>query len=299
MFGLLNVDKPEGVTSREVVNRVVSCVKPTKVGHAGTLDPMATGVLILCLGRATRLVQHLQRLPKTYRAEFLLGQTSDTDDRTGHVTASPNVTPCRRADVESALQTFVGDIQQVPPQFSAVHVDGQRAYALARRGQEVSLTPRPVSIYGIEVLEFAFPQLSVEIECGSGTYIRALARDLGQQLGCGGLMSALTRTAVGPFSVGHAIAYEQLQTETIRAALQNVLKGLPYLPRRVCSSRERERLRRGQPIRAVDVTSAAAVDSEEPEEPVALVSSQGDLLALAEFKSDRQLLQPRQVFVQD
>ena len=197
--GVLNLDKPMGLTSRDVVNRVVRLVRPAKVGHAGTLDPLATGVLVVCVGHATRLISLAQEGRKRYLARFVLGQSSDTDDITGQVTQGGDWTGVKLGDLEGLLPQFVGRIQQVPPQFSAIHVQGERAYDLARRGEVVELQPRPVDVFAIRIVSFQAPALELDIECGSGTYIRSLARDLGARLGCGALMTDLRRLGVGPF----------------------------------------------------------------------------------------------------
>ena len=186
MFGVLNLNKPPGVTSRDVVNVVQRIVKPIKVGHAGTLDPMATGVLLVCVGPATRLISLLQQAPKNYVAEFRLGERSDTDDSTGTVSVQEaSASSVTMSQLETTLQSFVGSFDQVPPVFSAVKVQGQRAYAKARRGEDVQLLAKRVTVYAIDLLDFSWPVVSLRIRCGSGTYIRSIARDLGEKLGCG------------------------------------------------------------------------------------------------------------------
>src|SRR5262249_45363855 len=157
----------------------------TRLGHTGTLDPLATGVLVLCVGSATRLADYVQRMSKTYRSLFRLGARSDTDDADGAVTPVAGAAAPEPAALEACLRQFVGTIEQVPPAYSAAKVTGQRAYDLARRGREVSLQARAVQVHGIEVLRYDYPELEVEVRCGKGTYIRALARDLGARLGCG------------------------------------------------------------------------------------------------------------------
>src|SRR5947209_7070555 len=185
--GLLVLDKPGGMTSRAAVDRALRWFpRRTRIGHTGTLDPLATGVLVLCLGAATRLTEYVQRMAKTYRSTFLLGARSDTDDADGTITPVAGATPPGGGAVVEALASFVGTIEQVPPAFSAAKVTGRRAYDLARAGQNVDLAPRPVTIYGIDLLACAYPRLELEVHCARGTYIRALARDLGARLGCGG-----------------------------------------------------------------------------------------------------------------
>ena len=180
--GVLNVDKPVGVTSRDVVNQVVRLVRPAKVGHAGTLDPLATGVLVVCVGHATRLINLVQEGRKRYRGRFRLGQTSDTDDVTGNVQPAGDWSGITKTQLEAELVEFIGQIQQVPPQFSAVHVQGQRAYDLARRGVAVELTARPVEVFSLQLTAFEPPDFELDVVCGSGTYIRSIGRDLGTRL---------------------------------------------------------------------------------------------------------------------
>jgi tRNA pseudouridine55 synthase len=211
--GFLNVNKPSGMTSRDVVNRVCRIVGTKRVGHAGTLDPLATGVLVVAIGKATRLVEYVQNQAKTYRAGFLLGQSSDTDDTEGTVTIREVVEPPSLLEIENALVKYLGTIMQLPPKFSAVKVQGQRAYDLARKGAEVEIKPRPVEVHSIAVTEYSFPRLSLDIHCGSGTYIRSIARDLGEDLGVGGLMESLERTAVGVFELKNAVTLETLEED--------------------------------------------------------------------------------------
>ncbi|HEX4610219.1 MAG TPA: tRNA pseudouridine(55) synthase TruB [Urbifossiella sp.] len=206
MNGLLVIDKPGGMTSRDAVNRVQRWFpRKTKIGHTGTLDPLATGVLVVCVGAATRLADYVQAMGKTYHSRFRLGATSTTDDADGEVAETPGVEPAKREVIDTALSRFVGTVEQTPPAFSAMKVDGRRAHALARAGAEVKLKARPVRIDAIRVAGFAWPWLDVEVDCGKGTYIRSIARDLGAALGCGGMVQTLRRTRVGPFAAGQGV----------------------------------------------------------------------------------------------
>jgi tRNA pseudouridine55 synthase len=246
--GLLVLDKPGGMTSRDAVNQIQRTLpRGTKIGHTGTLDPLATGVLVVCLGHATRLAEYVQAMGKTYRSTFLLGATSDTDDADGTVTATPGVRPASRDAIDAALARFVGEIEQVPPAYSAAKVAGRRAYDLARRGTEVDLLPRRVSVDGIDVLSFAWPNLEVEVRCAKGTYIRSIARDLGAALGCGGLVTALRRTRVGPFTTEQAIPLD-VDIDTICLHLRPMSDAVAELPRVELDDAEAERLRNGQAI---------------------------------------------------
>ncbi len=215
LFGLLNVDKPSGVTSRRVVDQVKRLVRPAKVGHAGTLDPLASGVLVIGVGQATRLVEYVQQMPKHYRAEFLLGRTSTTEDVEGEVTILEGVAEPSLDQLQSAAASLVGTIAQRPPAFSALKVSGQRAYDLARQGKPVELVPRKIEIGRLDIVDYAYPRLCLEIECGSGTYVRSLGRDLAEVLGTGAVMSALERRSIGHFTLESAVDPATLTKENL------------------------------------------------------------------------------------
>jgi tRNA pseudouridine55 synthase len=219
LAGLLVVDKPLGWSSMEVVRRVRHAAGGVKTGHAGTLDPLATGVVVCCLGPATRLVEQLMGLPKIYEARIDLSAFTTTDDREGPRTEVAVPVPPDEAALRVVLATFVGQVQQTPPNFSAVHVAGQRAYKLARRGQEVELAARTVRIDAVELLSYVWPVAQVRVHCGRGTYIRAIARDLGVKLGTGGHLAGLRRTAVGRFDLSRAVTAERLRQPLTQADL--------------------------------------------------------------------------------
>lgn len=200
LSGFLVVDKPAGITSRDAVNRVQRWFpRGTKIGHTGTLDPLATGVLVLCIGPATKLADRVQAMGKSYAARFRFGATSTTDDADGEVTPTPDAVPPTEDAVRAVLANFVGTISQVPPAFSALKVDGKRAHALARSGNAVPLEARPVRVDAVRLVGYEWPFADVEIDCGKGTYVRSIARDAGSALGVGGLVETLRRTRVGPF----------------------------------------------------------------------------------------------------
>ena len=208
--GLVVVDKPGSMTSHDVVSRVRRLAGIRKVGHAGTLDPMATGVLVLGLNRATRLLGHLTLTDKRYDATVRLGGTTTTDDADGDLVSSSPTDHLSEDDVRSALSSLVGEIDQVPSSVSAVKVDGRRAYARVRAGEEVELSARRVTIHAIDVVSLDLPDVKVAVHCSSGTYVRAIARDLGAALGVGGHLTALRRTAVGPFTLADARTIDEL-----------------------------------------------------------------------------------------
>lgn len=220
--GVLNFDKPAGVSSARVVSRVKRLLpRGTKIGHAGTLDPFATGVLLLLVGKATKLCERLMDEPKQYHATVKLGSTTPTDDPESPATATDGALPVSEESVRAALVSFVGEILQRPPAFSALKVAGRRAYALARAGQAVELRPRTVRVYGIELLDYEWPLARLRIDCGRGTYVRAIARDLGESLGVGGHLTQLRRTRIGPFDATTAVPPETLEADGVEAHLRH------------------------------------------------------------------------------
>lgn len=208
--GLLLVDKPSGPTSHDIVAIVRRGSREKRVGHAGTLDPLATGLLVISLGAATRLNEYLLDKDKRYRARVRFGQTTETYDAEGAVLTHSEALPERGA-VEAALKQFRGTIEQRPPAYSAIKRGGQRAYERARRGEAVTLEPRPVTIYALTLVEWSPPEAVLEVHCSAGTYLRSLAHDLGQALGCGAHLAALRRTGAGHFRVEDALPLELLK----------------------------------------------------------------------------------------
>ena len=274
--GVLVVDKPTGWTSHDVIARVRRLAGTRKVGHAGTLDPLATGVLVVGIGRATRLLGHLTLTDKGYEATVRLGQSTTTDDAQGDVTAARDAAHLSDAEIAQAMVAFTGDVQQVPAAVSAIKVDGQRAYARVRAGNDVALAPRPIHVSVFEIRQVrrlrALVDLDVVVRCSSGTYVRALARDLGTSLGVGGHLTSLHRTHVGPFTSARANSLDDL------AAVP--AGDLPVMPldevaplcfaTRTLDHELAEAVRNGRRV-ALDL---------EPPGPVALVTQQGEFLAL-------------------
>jgi tRNA pseudouridine55 synthase len=213
MDGILNINKPPGLTSFAVVARVKRITGEKHTGHAGTLDPLATGVLPVCLGQATRIIEYLFNETKTYRAEIRLGLTTDTYDTSGKILKESDPGGLNREIVEAVLGRFRGTITQVPPMFSALKHRGQPLYKLARAGLEVEREPRTAHIYRLELTAWQWPVFGLEIECSKGTYIRSLAHDIGQALGCGAAMQNLVRTRVGAFNLEESVTIEQLESD--------------------------------------------------------------------------------------
>lgn len=223
--GILNINKPQGKTSHDVVHAIRRMSGGARTGHAGTLDPLATGVLLVCLGRAVRVTAYLTDHDKKYRARVRLGIETDTYDATGTIVAQHAVTVTRE-QVENVLQQFVGQSTQVPPAYSAIKQDGVRLYKLARRGIETERVPRPIAIYSVTVREIALPDVEFDVHCSKGTYIRALAHDLGARLGCGACLTALTRLASGHFTLDDAVTLDQVQVAFAQQRLDQYLRPL-------------------------------------------------------------------------
>ena len=220
MFGFLNINKIGGVTSRAVVNQVSKLVRrKIKVGHAGTLDPLATGVLVLGVGPATRLTKYVQAAKKTYLAEFTLGVESESEDTEAEVTEVGGLESVTEEAIVAVLPEFTGSIEQLPPKFSALKVNGKRAYDLARKGKSFELQPRKIVIDSLSLKRFELPLMELEITCGAGTYVRSLGRDIARRLGTGAVMSNLCRTAIGCFKVEDALCSNDIAWETIKSKL--------------------------------------------------------------------------------
>jgi tRNA pseudouridine55 synthase len=264
--GLVVVDKPAGITSHDVVSRVRRLAGTRKVGHAGTLDPMATGVLVLGVNRATRLLGHLMLTEKAYDATIRLGVSTGTDDAEGETTATASAAGLTPESVRAALATFVGDIEQVPTSVSAVKVDGKRAYQRVRDGEQVDLKPRPVTVHELVVHEVGPPgetlDVRVSVRCSSGTYIRAIARDVGNRLGVGGHLRELRRTAVGPYDLSVARTLEQLADELTVLPIAEAARAA--FPVRVLDEEQAADVRVGRSLAAdlVGLTAVFAPDGE-------------------------------------
>ncbi len=212
---IVAIDKPKNWTSFDVVNKLRGMTGVKKVGHAGTLDPFATGVLLVCFAGATKQVDALMGLEKEYQGTFELGVETDSHDVTGKIVAQHPVPDLSREQIEQAVRCYVGEIMQIPPMFSALKRGGRRLYELARKGEQVELEPRKVTIYSFEVLEVALPEIRFQVTCSRGTYVRALARDLGKDLGCGAFLKTLRRTRVGQYAAGSAMSVEQFAKQLI------------------------------------------------------------------------------------
>jgi tRNA pseudouridine55 synthase len=294
IHGWLSLDKPEGMTSTDAVARVRRITQAAKVGHGGTLDPLATGVLPIALGEATKTVAYIVDGRKHYHFTARLGEARSTDDREGEVTAQSPARPSSDA-VEQALPAFVGTIEQVPPRFAAIKIGGERAYDLARRGEPAELAARTVEIKRLTLVDRPDPDhLVLELVCGRGTYVRAVVRDLGAMLGCFAHVAALRRLRVGPFRAESAISPDTLAQLVADDALPQVLVSLPTalqeMPALALTGPQAERLRAGQRIRVAPdlITGPVAEDG------TVRAMAAGEMIALARLQGAQ--LSPVRVF---
>jgi len=297
MMGFLNINKPPGPTSHDMVYMVRRSVpRGVKVGHAGTLDPFAQGVLVVCLGGACRLVDLVMGQPKRYQAVIRLGAVSDTEDPTGVITPGPaDAPPPDETRVRETLARFVGTIQQVPPNHSAIFVEGKRAYKIARSGGELSLPARPVTIHSIDVLSYAWPDLTIDVACGSGTYIRSLARDIGAALGCGGYCQALTRTAVGEFTLASAVSMETLRPNQDVISPLTAVATMPQV--RITPDQIPHLLLGRRLIITPDQHVSRAVAQVGPANELAILGPEGGVMAMGYLMADGRV-QPSKVIVE-
>ncbi len=296
VHGWVVLDKPVGMTSTHAVAVVKRLFSAKRAGHAGTLDPLASGALPIALGEATKTVPFVMDGRKAYRFTVRWGEERDTDDAEGRVTETRDARP-REDDIRALLPDFTGMIAQIPPRFSAIKIDGERAYDIARDGQKVELQPRPVEIHAFRLVESPDPDHSIfEAECGKGTYVRALARDMGRRLGCLGHVAALRRTSVGPYTEKHMILLAELEGLCHRAglgeanladALLPVETALDDIPALAVTRADAARLQRGQAV-LVRGRDAPVVSG------IVHVTASGRLVALAEM--DRGAIVPKRVF---
>jgi tRNA pseudouridine55 synthase len=282
--GVLPVDKPAGPTSHDVVAMVRRALRTRRVGHTGTLDPSASGLLLVCVGSATRIAEYLTGLDKRYTATLRLGASTDTDDATGTVISAADPAGITRAALERALADMTGTILQRPPAYSAKRVAGERAHAAARAGRTLELEPVPVRIHEVRIVAFDPPDVTLDIACGSGTYIRAIARDIGAALGVGGHLVTLRRTRVGGHDVARAVAVADLaDVERVAAARIAPLDALAHLPHIAVDTAQLAALRHGRTITVAHRTAGTVA-----------VAAAGALVAVAECSGDT--LRPRKVF---
>jgi tRNA pseudouridine55 synthase len=278
LFGLLNLNKPTGITSRGLVDQVQRLDRSVKVGHSGTLDPLASGVVVLGVGHATRLVEYLQEMPKRYRGTFLLGRSSTTEDIEGTITEHPDAPiPTLEQLKHAAGRLSGGEIQQRPPAFSALKVGGRRAYDLARAGEPPDLPPRVVRVDRLTIVRYEYPELVVDVECGGGTYIRSLGRDLAELAGSAAVMSALVRTAVGSFTLESALDPAVLTRYNLAEYLLNAKGAVEGLMEQVVlAAAEQQRIAHGLTVAAASVSGERCAALDESGRLVAILGRRPD-----------------------
>lgn len=300
LSGILNVDKPPGMTSHDVVDAVRRVAGQRKVGHAGTLDPMATGVLLVCLGRATRVAEYLMAGQKRYRASIVFGATTDTYDAEGEITSSGGRTDFDRAEIEAALAGFVGTIEQVPPMFSALKQQGQPLYKLARQGKSVEREPRQVQIDRIELVDWAPSSLVIEVTCSPGTYIRSLAHDLGQALESQAYLATLVRLASGEFTLQEAVSLERLEEAFQHGQEDRYLLPLDEAfldwPAMIVGADDARHILHGQAVRGEPPATGQAGGDRSGAPLVRAYSLDGDFLAIMTYHTASGQWRPKKVF---
>lgn len=301
MDGVLAIWKAEGWTSHDVVARARRLLGMKRIGHTGTLDPMVTGVLPLCLGRSTRVVEYVQERPKAYEATILLGIATDTEDISGEVIEKAEVTNITVDQVRQVLQSFVGEIDQVPPMFSAVKVDGKRLYELAREGKTVERKSRKVTIYDIELLSHDLnseePSFRFSVQCSKGTYIRTLCVDIGKALGVPATMSALTRTMSGGITKEQCLTLEQVEEHMNNGTLEKMLvaseQAIDHIPKATVKNEKRRYAIQGQKLYWTDVTGHELL---EDQSLVRVFDEENVFLGVFELDKKHHLVKPIKVF---
>ena len=309
MDGILNIHKATGMTSHDVVAKIRKLLEEKRVGHAGTLDPLASGVLPICVGQATRVAEYLSESGKAYLATIVFGTVTDTYDAEGTILRTANTAHLTLKMVEEALEHFVGPQMQAPPRYSAIKLQGQPAYKRVRAGEEIKLAPRSIVIHALSITDWNPPSVTLAIECGKGTYIRSLAYDLGEYLGCGAYLNALIRTRSGPFHLSESVTLEQLvesagdhcraRIDPARGAPLHHISQYLYPP---------DKALEGYPALTLDPATIERVQhgnafSYSPDEQMPpangiarVYSNDGHFVAIAEWEAAQEVWQPRKVF---
>ena len=294
MDGIFNINKPTGMTSHDVVAIIRKHLKQKRVGHAGTLDPLASGVLPICVGQATRVAEYLSESGKAYQADINFGTATDTYDAEGTITATASTADLTLNMIQETLEQFRGPQMQNPPLYSAIKIQGQPAYKRARAGEVIVLEPRPIVIHSLEILEWIPPRLTLAIECSKGTYIRSLAHDLGMQLGCCAYLEALVRTRSGPFTLSDSITLEQfadaVETNSIQHYSFPLDKALEQYSAIKLDVENAERIKHGNTFNNLVANNSGLAR---------VYGTNGAFIAIAEWNEEQQAWQPKKVFASD
>lgn len=300
IHGVLNIYKEKGYTSHDVVARLRRIVGQKKIGHTGTLDPEAEGVLPVCLGKATKLCDLLTDKDKTYEAVLLLGISTDTQDTTGKILEEKNTADLREEAVREVVLSFEGEYDQIPPMFSALKVGGKKLYELARDGKEVERKPRHVQIYRIRILQIDLPRVRMEVTCSKGTYIRTLCHDIGEKLGCGGCMESLLRTRVERFGVAESLRIsevEQLMDEgTLQEHMIKADEMFPDYQKVYLTPEASAAVRNGNSFRLGDVIWISELSGFQNAERVRVYDEERNFIAVYEFEKENQLFKIVKMF---
>lgn len=297
IHGWINLDKPQGLTSTQGIGRIRRVLNPAKIGHAGTLDPLATGILPIAMGDATKIIPYVQDADKTYSFTVKWGEATDTDDSEGEVIRTSDKRPTQE-QIEAIIPDFIGEIEQIPPKYSAIKIDGQRAYDLARAGEEFEIKTRTIDIFNLELLSAEADQASFRVECGKGTYVRAIARDMAEKLGTYGHIIVLRREAVGFFTEDNAISLEILENMDHSAALEEVLmplqEPLDDIPALPINQTEASQLKNGQSLVFSSRQDFHRLDGMDDD----LVIAELEGVAVALLEKNKAILKPVRVFNQ-
>lgn len=288
IHGIINVYKEKGFTSHDVVAKLCGIVGQKKIGHTGTLDPDATGVLPVCLGKATKLCDLLTDKNKTYEAVLLLGKTTDTQDITGEVLEEKSTEALTEEKVREAIEGFIGDYEQIPPMYSALKVNGKKLYELAREGKVIERKARPVKILDIQILEIDLPKVRMEVSCSKGTYIRTLCHDIGEKLGCGGCMESLIRTRVSTFRIEDAKTLDEIETLKQEGKLAELLVPIdamfPFYPKITVKDDWKAFAKNGNPL---DLKMLKEACGQDEETQVRLYDESGKFIAIYQWKEKK------------
>ncbi len=288
--GGLLLSKEYGATSHAIVQEIrrIPALRSSKVGHSGTLDPFATGLLIVLIGHATRLQDELHLFPKTYRAEITLGATSNTDDSTGNLTKTPNPHQPTKEEVETILNRIKQQTEQIPPTYAAIKINGKKMYEYAREGQMVQKNPRPITIHKIILHAYNYPTIDISVQCSTGTYIRSIARDIGRLLQTGGYCSKLSRTAIGKFTNQNAFLLKNLP-EKIEDALIPTTELISHIPQLICPEESVAKYKQGKeggcPVGIPKNT------------PIALLNENKSLFGIGIRETNAPILKPKKIFL--
>ncbi len=296
--GIINVYKEKGFTSHDVVAKLRGILKQKKIGHTGTLDPEALGVLPVCLGKGTKLCDMLTDHNKTYEVVMRLGITTDTEDMTGTVLSESEVN-CTEDEVEAVITSFVGEMEQIPPMYSALKVNGRKLYELAREGKVIERKGRPITIYGIQILEIKLPFVRMEVSCSKGTYIRSICRDIGEKLGCGACMDSLVRTRVGQFLIEESMTLEQIEKKVKEGVLEESVIGIEEVfadyPFVHTTEKTDKLVHNGNPFEKQDLLE---VDQENAKkDPLRVYDSKGVFIGIYQYQEQKKKFYPQKMFL--